>query len=149
MHYIALTFHQLFVRVSMAKTYTLRSEQFLAVSALAGPVRYKHFVSRVTDWETIWGLRSESEWIAAGDGMGNSGFPVWPHPDYALACATGDWAGNFPSPIDVHDFAENWLPKMAADGVFIAVFPTPDMGGVPIDALELQHSLQDGLSQYE
>lgn len=133
----------------MAKTYTLHSKQYHSVSALAGPERYDHFVSRVTDWETIWGLRNESGWIAAGDEFGNSGFPVWPHPDYALACATGEWAGNSPSPIDVHDFAENWLPEMAADGVFIAVFPTPEMRGVPIDALELQRSLHEGLSQYE
>ena len=133
----------------MAKTYTLLSEQFSAVSALAGPVRFKHFISRVTDWETVWGLRNKSGWVVAGDDAGNSGFPVWPHPDYALACATGDWDGNSSAPIDVHDFVENWLPEMDADGVFIAVFPTPEMRGVPINASELQSYLQDELSQYE
>jgi hypothetical protein len=131
------------------KTYMLHREQFLGVSILAGPMRYKHFVSRVADWETIWGLRNESGWVAAGDDAGNSCFPVWPHPDYAQACVTGAWVGNLPSPIDVHDFVENWLPEMAADSVFIAIFPTPEMRGVPIAALELQRDLQGALSQYE
>lgn len=133
----------------MAKTYTLLSEQFLAVSTLAGPMRYKHFVSRVVDWENVWGLRNESGWVSAGDDAGNPGFPVWPHPDYALACATGDWEGNLPGPIDVHDFVENWLPEMVADGVFIAVFPTLEMRGVLITAAEIQRHLQNGLAQYE
>ena len=133
----------------MAKTYALSPQQFSAVSSLAAPVRYKHFVARVADWESVWGLRNESGWVASGDEKGNSGFPVWPHPDYAQACAAGEWAGNSPSPIEVHDFIENWLPNMATDSVFVAVFPTPAMRGIPVPALELQRHIKQALSQIE
>lgn len=133
----------------MPDTYALSAQQFSAVSALAGPERYKHFVGRVADWQSVWGLRNESGWVAAGDENGNSGFPVWPHPDYALVCAIGDWSSNSPSPIEVHEFVERWLPNMTAQGVLVAVFPTPSMRGVLVPAAELQEHIQQELSQIE
>jgi Protein of unknown function (DUF2750) len=133
----------------MKKTYLLNHEQFLAVSQLGGSMRCKHFFSKVTDWENVWGLRNEDGWVAACDNEGNQGFPVWPHPDYASVCATGDWTGNSPYPIDVKDFVENWLLEFDKNGVMVFVFPTPEMQGVPMRALELQRELRIYLSQYD
>ena len=133
----------------MPDTYALSAQQFSAVSDLPGPERYKHFVGRVADWQSVWGLRSESGWVAAGDENGKSGFPVWPHPDYALVCAVGEWSGTSPSPIEVHEFVESWLPNLAAQGDLVAVFPTPSMRGVLVPATELQEHIQQELSQIE
>lgn len=133
----------------MPKTYALSAQQFSEVSALPGPERYKHFVSRISDWQNVRGLRNEAGWAAAGDESGNSGFPVWPHYDYALACAVGEWSDNSPSAIEVHEFVESWLPNMAAKGVHLAVFPTPSLRGVLISASELQGHIQQELSQIE
>ena len=133
----------------MPESYALPPQQFEAVSALPGPARYKHFVSRVADWQYVWGLRNESGWVAAGDDIGNSGFPVWPHPDYATACASGEWGGNVPTPIEVHEFIDNWLPNMADKGVLVAVFPTPLLRGVMVTAVQLQDHIHAELSQIE
>jgi len=66
-----------------------------------------------------------------------------------MACAIGDWDGNSPTPIDIHDFVESWLPNMAAEGVKIAVFPTPSLSGVFVPALELQASIKEELAKIE
>lgn len=54
-----------------------------------------------------------------------------------------------PASIDVHEFVESWLLNMANDGVKVAVFPTPKMRGVFVEAGGLQRMLQDELEQYE
>lgn len=133
----------------MSKTYSLSSQEFQAVSALDSKERFAHFVKRVADWETVWSLRDESGWVAVGDNEGNSGFPVWPHPEYAAACAINEWAGNSPHSIDVHTFVETWLPNMASNGVSLVVFPTPSLRGVMVSAQQLQAALEQELAQYE
>jgi hypothetical protein len=133
----------------MPDPYPLNQKQFQAVSALTGPDRYQHFVGRVADWQLVWSLKDENGWVSASDDLGNLTFPFWPHPDYAAACATGNWGGNAPGSIEVHEFLERWLPGMAKDGVAVAVFPTPTMRGTVVPALQLQQAIQDELSRIE
>lgn len=133
----------------MNESYRLTEKEFDSVTQLDGPARVKHFVSRVADWQKVWGLHSDSGWVSVGDDEGNMGFPVWPHPQYAAACASGEWAGNRPASIDVHEFVESWLLNMADDVVRVVVFPTPKMNGIFVEAGELRGMLQDELEQYE
>jgi hypothetical protein len=133
----------------MADSYRLSDQEYAAISQLQGSERYKHFVKRVTDWQAVWGLRNEFGWVSAADGFGNDGFAVWPHSKYAMACATGEWGGNHPAPIDVHEFVESWLPNMANQNVQVAVFPTKDLKGVMVLPLTLQEDLRKELAQYE
>lgn len=133
----------------MPKQYAVSPEHFAAVSALPGPQRYKHFVSRVADWQAVWGLRNEDGWVAATDDSGKPALPFWPHPDYATVCATGEWAGTKPTPVEIHEFIEKWLPNMAAECVLVAVFPTPALRGIPVPARQLEDQIREELSQIE
>lgn len=133
----------------MSETYALPEQEFDAVSRLGADERFVHFLKRVADWETVWGLRDEAGWVAAADSEGNSSFPVWPHPRYAAACADNQWAGNAPASIDVHELVEEWLPAMASDNVSLAVFPTPGLRGVIVSAAELAAALRQALAEYE
>ncbi len=130
----------------MVTPYPLNPEQYASVSSLPAPKRYQHFIGRVADWQYIWGLKDESGWVSAADDSGNPTFLVWPHPDYAAACATGSWSGNRPAPIEVHEFVDVWLPGMTQDGVAVAVFPTATMRGVVVPASQLRQAIQDELS---
>lgn len=120
--------------------------QFLAVSALPEAQRYQHFVSRVADSALIWSLRNARGWVSLTDPQGQAGLPVWPHPSYASACATGDWAGCEPSYIDLQEFVDQWLPDMAALGVQVDVFPTTGRFGVLVSALQLELHLREALA---
>jgi hypothetical protein len=133
----------------MNATYALSEREFEAVSCLGAKERFAHFLKRVADWEAVWGLRDEAGWVAATDSDDHSSFPLWPHPRYAAACANHEWAGNAPASIDVHEFVEEWLPAMASDNVFLAVFPTPALRGILVSAMELAAALRQALAAYE
>ena len=123
--------------------------QRAALLSADAPARLKHFVGQAADWERVWGLRNDSGWVALADAAGAEGFPVWPHPEYAKACAEHDWADCAPVAIDVHEFVDGWLPDMVRRGVSIAVFPTPALRGVWLSAAELGVRLADELARYE
>lgn len=127
----------------------LPEAQRTALLSSPGPARFKHFIGRAADLERVWGLRDASGWVSLADETGAPAFPVWPHPDYASACATDAWAGIEPVEIDVYAFTEAWLPDMAERGVSVAVFPTPSMQGVWMAPGELQQYLAEELRKYE
>ena len=105
----------------------LPQSQGTALQSSPGPARFKHFIGRTADCECLWGLRDGSGWVALADDTGAQGFPVWPHPYYAQACASEAWAGSLPAEIDLHEFIDEWLPDMAERKVSVAVFPKPSM----------------------
>ena len=126
----------------------LPESQFTALMSSPDTARFKHFIGRAADCERLWSLRDANGWVAAAGQGGAPGFPVWPHPDYASACATGVWAGCLPAEIDVHAFREAWLPDMGERGVSVEVFPTPAARGVWMLPEELQRHLADELDNY-
>ncbi|MEX8193887.1 DUF2750 domain-containing protein [Comamonas guangdongensis] len=133
----------------MENSYSLNRQQFQAVSALAGHQRYRHFIGRVSDWQFVWGLRNEDGWVTASDSNGNLVSPFWPHPDYAIVCADGEWAGNSPASIEVRHFLSRWLPGMEKDGLLAAVFPTPTIQGVVVSPRQLKKDIEEELSRLE
>lgn len=133
----------------MSSSYSLSAVQRAALLSSPGPARFKHFICRAADCESLWGLRDTSGWVALADETGAPGFPVCPHSDYAAACATETWAICSPAEIDVHEFIEKWLPDMEGRGVSVAVFPTPSMKGVWTKPGELQRYLTEELGKYE
>ena len=132
----------------MIPPYELSQSQRTALLSSPGPARCKHFIGRAADYERVWGLRDATGWVAVADDTGAPGFAVWPHPDYAQACATAAFAGCVPAEIDVHAFIKEWLPDMTEREVSVAVFPTPSLKGVWMQAAELQRYLSEELDKY-
>lgn len=127
----------------------LPQSQRAALLSSPGPAKFKHFIGRAADCERLWGLRDATGWVSLADDTGASGFPVWPHPDYAQACATDSWAGSLPAEIDVHEFVGQSLPHMEERAVSLAVFPTPSIKGVWMRPDELRRYLAEELAKYE
>jgi hypothetical protein len=103
------------------------------VLALSARERYGYFIQLAVDNEEAWGLKNEEGWMLAGDGSDeddggheHDAFPIWPHPDFATACAVGDWQGAVAEPIGLDELMEDLLPILEEDGLSLAVFPTPD-----------------------
>jgi hypothetical protein len=137
------------IRMTVNSTPELPEPQRTALLSSPGPARFRHFIGCTADCERLWSLRDASGWVALTDDTAARGFPVWPHPDYATACATETWAGCIPAEIDVYEFTEEWLPQMAAREVQVAVFPTPTMKGVWMKPEELRRHLAEELGKYE
>ncbi|HEY6871451.1 MAG TPA: DUF2750 domain-containing protein [Geobacteraceae bacterium] len=127
-------------------TYTINQQQFEAVLTLPANERYDHFIKRVADSEEAWGLRSEGGWSLAGDEK-QAAFPLWPYKVYAEACATGEWADAVPEAIEIEDLTE-LLEKLDAEGLVVAVFPTPQGKGVVVTPDELRQHLEHELQNY-
>ena len=130
-------------------SYKINDQEFAAVSRLPAKERYGHFIKRVADWQEVWGLRDDEGWVAVGDDEGRSCFPVWPHPRYAEALATGDWSIYRAAAIPLGEWLDDWLPGMEEDDVHVAVFPTPSLQGVVVSCAELRAHLEHELALYE
>ncbi len=96
------------------------------VSKLRPAERYEYAVNKMADWEEVWALRSpEGKWAYAHDESSQPVFPIWPHPQFAADCATGDWSADKPSMIPLKALLTTWLPGLERDGRRVGVFPTP------------------------
>jgi hypothetical protein len=118
-----------------------------AVLRLDGPARFQHFVKRVADAESAWGLWREG-WALLGDDAGADAFPLWPAREYAALLQTEDWANHEPSEIPLDDLLGELLPGLRAKGTSVAVFPKPDGRGVVVTADELEATLRRELEKY-
>lgn len=123
--------------------YQLSKNEFESVSLLSIEERLAHFVKRVSDWEEVWSLRNSNGWVLSAADDGQEVAPFWPHPDYAMVCAQGEWVDCEPQAIDLASFINRWLPGLAKDKKAIAVFPTPDSSGVVIQPESLRQALID------
>lgn len=132
----------------MSSAITLSAEQYEALLQSTGPERLKHFIQHAADSESIWSLRDARGWLILPDERGNPAFPVWPHPDYALAYATEDWQEFSPDEIGIHEFIKKWLPDLNARGMPVAVFPTPSMTAVWMRPDEMRRHLKQVLEKY-
>lgn len=129
--------------------YQMSKPQFEQVLSLAAEPRYQHFIAKVADWQELWTLRGPDGFVMLGDDAGREYVPVWPHPDYAAALATGDWAACAPERLELEAFLTRWIPGMAKDNLKVAVFPTPQAKGVVVEPQRLQADLAVELEQYE
>lgn len=116
--------------------------------SLPGPVRYEHFIKRVADTQRVWGLFSDG-WALARRDDGASVFPVWPSPEFAVLCASGDWAGFQAKDIPIADFLDELLPRLREEGVRPGIFYTPTGQGVLPEYERLIDDLQAELAKYE
>jgi hypothetical protein len=128
--------------------YEIRQQEYVAVTALPAPRRYDHFIKRAADWGEVWSLKTLDGWVLVGDDSGRELVPVWPHPEYARACAP-EWPGAEPERIALEDWVERWLPGIERDLRAVAVFPTPGLKGAVVEPSRMAADLAEELSNFE
>src|SRR6476620_996198 len=92
-----------------------------AVLRLPGEKRYEYFIKRVADANKLWGLWDDG-WAMGVTDKGQRTIPVWPAAEYAEACRQGDWVIYTPRAIDLHEFMDDFLPRLVRDGVRVSIF---------------------------
>jgi hypothetical protein len=126
----------------------MNEKEFGSVLGLPAPRRYAYFIKKVADGDTMWGLRDRDGWVTTMDDDGNLHLPLWPHPDFAAACATAEWVGAEPAAIDVDEWVEGGAESLERDGLAVAVFPTPAGRGVAVAPARLKTDLEDEQSKF-
>ena len=94
-------------------------------------------------------FRDAEGWRVVADNLDRECVPLWPHQAYAELYATDVFAGSHPEPIPLDTFMARWLPGMAQDGRFAAVFPTPLNKGIIVAPMELHLHLAAEMKKYE
>lgn len=125
----------------------MNPNQLAAVFALPASKRVEHFVKVVADRQKAWGLYQDG-WAMAGADDGGSIFPLWPHKEYAEACAIDEWAGYQPKAISLDDLMEVVFPQLKVEGTLPGILPTPSGKGATPSIDELVAALEEELQQY-
>jgi len=129
--------------------YQINEKQFKAVLALDSLNRFKHFISKITDWHQLWGVKNDDGWLVPVAPENFEYFPLWPHPEYAQKFADQNFPGHNATEISLDDLLRYWLPLLQVDDVKIAVFPDMEMAFWCIDPHDLNLAISDELSKYE
>lgn len=119
----------------------LEEQEREAILALPARERYTYFLQVIVDWDEAWALQTADGWVLAATDEGDS-FPLWPHTEFAKACAQGEWEGATPAPIGLDELLEDLLPILEEDRISVAAFPTPDGDGILVSPQDLRQHLQ-------
>lgn len=132
-------------------TWEVNDREFEAVLAETAQKQYDYFVSRCADWGEVWGLAvNGTDWAMVDEEEDlPESFAVWPHRRYAEACRQGNWAHREPTPIEVHAFVDELIPKLIAEEREVAVFPLPDHRYTPVTPRQLRSALEAELVRME
>jgi hypothetical protein len=122
-------------------SWQLAADELEEILALSARERYGLCVQLAVDAEELWGLRNPDGWVLAEDG-GRDAFPLWPHPEFAAACAHGDWAGAVAEAIGLEELLHDLLPILTVDGVAVAAFPAPGGDGLIVSPESLRRDLE-------
>lgn len=141
--------HSLVARGVLTVPSHMNEKEFHSVLSLPADRRYAYSIKRIADGSEIWGLSNDSGWVLFATDGGQETIPIWPHPDFAQACATGDWSDTTPQSIDLTTWMEKWIPGMIRDRRAVAVFPTADGKSAVISPERLRDDLQNELSLIE
>lgn len=105
--------------------------------------RYEQFLSRVTESQTVWGLRNDDGWANAPSNEDGEAMVIlfWSDRASAKRCATEEWKSYVPTPIALEEFVNAWLPGMARDGVFVGPNWSGQLIGLELPAEQVKNDL--------
>ena len=110
--------------------------------------RYGYFIRKVADFEEVWLLNKNGQYVTLGDSKEQISIPVWPEKEFAELMLTDEWKDYTVERRDVHDFLD-WLDTLEKEGYKIAGFPDISLKGVVVTADEMKNHLIYELQQYE
>jgi hypothetical protein len=126
----------------------MHDKEYAKVLTLSPADRYAYTLGKFGDWREVFSLKGTTGFVLSGDDNGREGIPVWPHPRYAEACASGSWAGAKVELIPLDQWMSKWLPGMARDNRFVAAFPVPDGLHTAVDPQPHSEHLRAELAKY-
>ena len=98
--------------------------QIAEVLSLSFTDRFGYFIKRAAENGVIYGLSTDG-WAVGTDANGRKIMLLWPDPEFAALCATGEWAGYVVKPINLAVFMDEMAPALEAEKVLPGIFPMP------------------------
>lgn len=129
--------------------YKINEKQYEGVLALDSSDRYDHFNSKVTDWQQLWGVKSEDGWLVPIAPEDFEYFPLWPHYEYAQKITNENFPGHTATEISLEKLLDYWLPLFEQDRVKVVVFPNIEWTFLCIEPQDLKEELLNEMAKYE
>jgi hypothetical protein len=118
------------------------------ISSLTAIDRYGYFIRKVANFQQVWLIQGNSQYVTLGDHIEEVSIPVWPEKEFAELLLTGDWKDFVAQSIEVHEFID-WLDELHSENIKIAGFPLSDFNAIVVNAEEMKNHLLYELQQYE
>ena len=110
--------------------------------------RYGYLIQRAADFEEVWLIHDNGQYVMFGDNEENTILPVWPEKEFAQLMLIDSWKEYQIESKEIHDFIE-WLDQLEKENYKIAGFPSPEIKAVVVSADERKNHLLYELQQYE
>jgi hypothetical protein len=118
------------------------------ISSLTAIDRYGYFIRTVANFQQVWLIQGNSQYVTLGDNSEEVSIPVWPEMEFAELLLTADWKDFAVQSIEVHEFID-WLDDLQSENIRVAGFPLGDLNAVVVSANEMKNHLLYELQQYE
>lgn len=121
----------------------LNSKQIEEILAKKPENRYKYFIKTAYAEEEIWGLADDEGWLMLEVESDNvDAIAVFPNAEFAeIFKKNGDYEEFRVESLDLYEFVD-WLEDFEAEGIQVAVFPTPNMQSAVMIPQKLREDLQ-------
>ena len=129
--------------------YNMNEKQYEAVLALDSSDRYDHFISKVADWQQLWGVKSAEGWLVPIAPEDFEYFPLWPHYEYAQKITDENFPGHTAAEISLEELLDHRLPLFEQEKVKLAVFPNKEWTFWCVDPQDLKERLLNEMAKYE
>ena len=127
----------------------LHSKEIERVSNLEPFERYKYFLKRVADSESLYTLKSDNGNYVISEIGDNRLFPMWSAREYAELCKENGWSDCIVEELTLDDLEEEIFDLIASERYLINVFPTQEKTGFIVDLDEFARDLSDELKHYQ
>ena len=127
----------------------LHSKEIERVSNLEPFERYKYFLKRVADSESLYTLKSDNGNYVISEIDDNRLFPMWSAREYAELCKENGWNDCIVEELTLDGLDEEIFDLIASERYLINVFPTQEKTGFIVDLDEFARDLSDELKHYQ
>lgn len=115
------------------------------INKLSEEERYEYFVRQVVQFEQIWAISVNGDYILFELHDGKTVFPVWSDEESAMEFMFEEHKniGAVPDKISIDGFMSACIPDMINDNVYFGVFYNLDRESIIIDGASLLKDIED------
>src|SRR5688500_4205689 len=109
----------------------MNPEKLRNIQNLSPQDRYSYFIRKVADFEEVWLIQENDQYVTLGDRAEQVAIPVWPEKEFAALMLTDSWKDCAVERMEVYDFI-SWLEQLEDEGCQIACFPLAALNSVVV-----------------